>query len=442
MFDSRFIVFSKTSYFWDFQVLLEDVKYHRKELDSTKLEAYRGTEFPSVLKDLDDLTLEIESHITRLRHLLLLQQQYNAHITDITTFISKYRDVVKEIDKSPGSVESKIKEFDGVIAKLGECDAQLVSASEKGLRIAEELTIEDRNAISENLNSLKQQLHALRTDTFRLRSEHELTAAEFKNLAKDLETAINALHGQEAEIKSRPTLSMISDDDEDVFRRHAQLADECKKHILVLESTLNALKDTDALPPSLIEQVNEARLLNRTVPEELRNRLKYLEDNKNLREQLNHGLESLLKWVNEAESKLPSSDAGINFETLQRELKDHKAYFSSHKNIDDQVQNVQKIADKVFPSLVAGEQDALRKKISDLTQRVQDTLSRAKTHQTCLEQNSTLWDKYIELLEVVQTAINDSQAHVEPATSLVALKSNSKTLAAALCKLQVISVKK
>jgi nesprin-1 len=412
------------------------VKDHRRELDGTQLEAHRGSDFPSVLKDLSDITGEIEAHITRLRHLLLLQQQYDAHISDITNFISKYRDVVKEIEKSGGSLENKIKEFDGVIGKLGECEAQVVSAGEKGKRISEELTIEDRNAITENLNTLNQQLHSLRADTFRLRSENELTAAEFLTLAKDLEAAINSLHSREAEVKSRPTLTLLSED-EDVFTRHAHLTDECKKELIVLNSILDGLKEDEALPPSLTEKVNEARLLNRIFPEELSLRFRYLEKNRALREQLNLSFQHLMKWVEEAESRLKSPESGIDFESIPRDLEDHKKYFSSQKTVDEEVLDMQKVADKVLASLATQEQEGLRTKVKDVSSLVKRTTENAKTRQAYLEQNIGLWEKYMDLLELIRTAISDAERPLEPATSLVALKSNTIAFRAALEKLKV-----
>lgn len=95
-----------------------------------------------------------------------------------------------------------------VIVKIQECEALLAAATDKGEQIAAEGTAADRNTITEQLQSLKQQLTALRRAVERQRQQHEATAAEHVKLAAELDAILEWLHSHEAEVKSRPLLSI------------------------------------------------------------------------------------------------------------------------------------------------------------------------------------------------------------------------------------------
>jgi nesprin-1 len=204
-----------------FQKLLDDLKAYKGKLESTHLPAFKGKgDLKAIMKDQDDLISHIEAQIQRLRHLLLLQQQFMALVTEITNFIIKYTEVVKEIEKSGVTVEEKIKRYSDVITRIQECEAQLASAMDKGARIADEGTITDRNSITEQLQSLKQQLQGLRRAVENKRAEHELTLAEHKKYAADLDAAFTWLHDKETVIKSRPLLETSAMSVDIEIRKH------------------------------------------------------------------------------------------------------------------------------------------------------------------------------------------------------------------------------
>lgn len=95
-----------------------------------------------------------------------------------------------------------------VIVKIQECEALLAAATDKGEQIASDGSAEDRNAITQQLQSLKQQLTALRRAVERQRQQHEAAAAEHIKLAAELDTVLEWLHSREADVKSRPVLSI------------------------------------------------------------------------------------------------------------------------------------------------------------------------------------------------------------------------------------------
>ena len=67
------------------------------------------------MKQQDELIASIEAQIKKLRHLLLLRQQFMALISEITTFIAKYSEVIQDIEKGGKTVQEKIRRYEDVI---------------------------------------------------------------------------------------------------------------------------------------------------------------------------------------------------------------------------------------------------------------------------------------------------------------------------------------
>lgn len=94
-----------------------------------------------------------------------------------------------------------------MIEKIQECEALLASAADKGQQIASEGSAADRNSVTEQLQSLKNQLLGLRRAVDAAREQLEQAAAKHKHLAAQLGTALAWLHDHEAQVKSRPLLA-------------------------------------------------------------------------------------------------------------------------------------------------------------------------------------------------------------------------------------------
>lgn len=184
-----------------YERILSDLKANKAKLDD--IPGGITPEVQNILSQQDDLTKLVEDQISRLRALLLLREQYIALITEIMTFITKYTEVVRDIEKTGGTVEEKIKRYDDVIVKIQECEALLATANDKGQQIAADGTTQDRNAITEQLQSLKQALNNLRRTVEKQRQEHENTAAEHRKLAAELEEILDWLHANEGTVRSR-----------------------------------------------------------------------------------------------------------------------------------------------------------------------------------------------------------------------------------------------
>lgn len=98
-----------------------------------------------------------------------------------------YTEVVKEIERSLLPSEEKVKKYDEAIRRIEECDTQLALACDKGQQIAAEASSQDRNKITEQLQSLKAQIMTLKKAIERKRAEHVECVVEYSKLSEELE---------------------------------------------------------------------------------------------------------------------------------------------------------------------------------------------------------------------------------------------------------------
>jgi hypothetical protein len=85
-----------------------------------------------------------------------------------------------------------------------------------------------------------------------------------------------------------------------------------------------SVRHEEGMPGSLMEQLSEANSLLTTLPQELEERGKYLETNQQLRLDYAALKENLYAWVKEADAKLQGGKLGVDFESVLRELEEHK----------------------------------------------------------------------------------------------------------------------
>lgn len=92
-----------------YERILDNLKANKAKLFD--LQSTNITDLHGILAQQDDLMRTLEVQIAKLRQLLLLRQQFIALIADITTFIAKYTDIIKDIEKSGQTTEDKIKRY-------------------------------------------------------------------------------------------------------------------------------------------------------------------------------------------------------------------------------------------------------------------------------------------------------------------------------------------
>lgn len=425
-----------------YETILNDLKANKAKLGD--LQGGNLGDLQDILSQQDDLIRAIEDQISKLRYLLLLREQFIALINEIMTFIMKYTTIVTDIEKSGTTSEEKIKRYDDVILRIQECEATLAAANDKGQQIAAEGTAADRNSITEQLQSLKQQLQTLRRAVESQRQEHEKAAAEHKKISNDLMKILEWLHANEGAVRSRPLLLRSIENTDKHISEHAKLADDVNKHLDNIRKLKESIKHDDGMPSSLLEMLSEANSLLTTLPRELEERGKYLDDNKRYRQDYAALVDKLNAWVKEANIRLDIGKDGVDFENIITDLEEHKIFFSTEQVMRELVsQQMQKAADKIWPSLNSSEQEELSREQQEYNQLLKNTLNSAKSRQVQLEQDVEIWKDYCQLAEKILAILDRTKFVDEPVTSYAGLQFNIQKIDHALNDIQVsTSIKK
>lgn len=98
-----------------YELLLAELRVYREKLEDLQHRTSGNSgDLAAIIKQQDDLILIIEGQIKKLRHLLLLRQQFMALVADIMTFIAKYSEVVQDIEKGGKTTQEKIRRYEDV----------------------------------------------------------------------------------------------------------------------------------------------------------------------------------------------------------------------------------------------------------------------------------------------------------------------------------------
>ncbi|XP_059468655.1 muscle-specific protein 300 kDa isoform X2 [Neocloeon triangulifer] len=417
-----------------YEKILGDLKQYKQKLG--ELDPSKTTDLKAVLKQQDDLIKTIEDQISRLKQLLLLRQQFISIITEILTFITKYTGIVRDIEKGGQTVEEKIKKYDDVILKIQECEAMLATATDKGQAIANEGTAADRNNVTEQLQSLKQQLQGLRRAVESQRSQHVLTAEAHKKLAVELGAALDGLHKNEAAVRSRPLLERAVASVENEIVKHKALSAEVEKQLDVIRKVRGDVQHDEGLPSALADQLSEATMLLNSLPQELTDRSKYLESNKSYRTEHQLLKEKLNLWIENASKIMDVGHEGVDFVDIFTHLENHKKFFSNEPMVKELVTQIQQSGDRIWPSLCTSEQEELSAEHQLATQSLKNTLNLARSRKAQLDQDSELWKEYLKLKERVQHISGRNRFVDDSVSSLPSLHSNIQRITYALNDIQ------
>lgn len=308
-----------------YEKILDNLKKNKEKLSDLQLS--NVGDLHGVIAQQDDLIRALETQLSRLRQLLLLRQQFLSLITEIMTFITKYTEIIRDIEKQDGTIEEKIKRYDDVISKIQECEATLASATDKGQQIAEDGSAVDRNNINEQLGSLKQQLQSLRRAVEIQREQHELTAAEHKRLADELADILEWLENKEKEVKTRPLLERPAESVEIEIEKHKILCESVDEYLDRIKLLKESVKHEEAMPGSLKEMLSEGVSLLSSLPREMEERGNYLDINLQMRLEYNLLTDKFHSWVREAEIRLQNDKDGLDFVNIVSDLEEHKVIY-------------------------------------------------------------------------------------------------------------------
>ncbi|XP_024081429.1 nesprin-1 [Cimex lectularius] len=414
----------------EYQKLVDELKDWKANLGGEDIEG-----LAAVHLNLQDLIKLLEDEIARLRDLLLLREQFIALITEITRFIPTYTPIITEIEASNQPTADKIKRYDEVILKIQSCEALLASATDKGEQIAKQCSAADRNSITEQLQSLKKQLHELRRAVETQKQKLLEAAQQHLKAANDLDLLINWLHSNESEVKQRPLLDITVDSVNREQENHKVLAANVEKYLGDVQKLVNAYKHEEGLPDILQERLSEASSLLNIIPKQLKEREKYLEENKNYRLNYEGLREKLFKWAENSNKQLQSSNQGFNIKEMQNLLNHHNKFFSDEKSLHDLVSiDIHKAGQNIFPSLNSDDQELISKQQQDCTQLLRNTLNTAKSYQAKLTQAIELHDLYKDSLSNAKSVLQRIRFTDEPASALGGLMFNIEKINQALAE--------
>lgn len=397
-------------------------------------------ELQSILTQQDNLIQTIEDQLAHLRQLLLLREQFIALINEIIAFIVKYTSVITDIEKCPdSSIEDKITKYGDVIVRIQECEALLAAAGDKGQQIAAEGNAADQNAITEQLQSLKQQLQHLRKLVESQRQRHELTLAEHRKLAAELSELLDWLHANEAAARSRPLLDRDPDCVEREIIKHEQFGTEVHTYLDKVRRIHDGAQHDVGLPGSLQEMISEGRSLLSSLPGELDERAKYLANSRANRIEYMGLVAKFNEWVHESEVRLQNGRHGVDFEHIDNDLEEHKLFFSNETPVKDLVtKQIQSTADRIWPSLTGIEQEELTRELQQFGQVMKGTLLAAKTQREQLERDASAWKEYAQLAERVKSVLARASYDAgEPVKDLAGLQFSVQKITHALNDLKV-----
>uniref|UniRef100_A0A1B0C1F9 KASH domain-containing protein n=1 Tax=Glossina palpalis gambiensis TaxID=67801 RepID=A0A1B0C1F9_9MUSC len=422
----------------DVQELLRAYEGILKELKDSKhsmgdMEVDDLPELQSILSQQDDMIKLIEDQLAHLRQLLLLREQFIALINEIIAFIMKYTDVLVDIENAPDSLEEKINKYDDVIVKIQECEGLLASANDKGQKIASEGTAADKNSITEQLQSLKNQLGNLRKAVEQQRQRHQIQLEHHKKMATDLMEILDWLHNTEGVIKSRPLLDRDPDSVEHELQKHHKLCGETQEYLDKFNKINGSVKSEMGMPGALLEMLSEGRSLVSSLPPEMTEREKYMINNRDSRLAYMKLVAEFNAWLHEAEDRLQCGQHGIDYEHLMRDLEEHKLFFGNEALMRSLVhKQIQEAADKIWPSLNNYEQTELSGELAQFQTKLTNVLARAKTQQADLEREHERFREYQQSMERVKTTIELTKFPDESVNNLAGLHFNIQKLTHAM----------
>jgi nesprin-1 len=388
----------------EYENILNRLKAKKAEMSMQKISSL--PQIKELLSTHDDIIDAIENQLRRLKQLLMLREQFIALVNEIVNFNVKYSEIVAHIEKSDDKIENKIRQYDKIMLKIQECEGLLVSANDKGMQIASEGTVEDRNNIIEQLQMLKNQLQTLKQTVENLRQQHEKAANLYKNFEIDITKTINALHEKEAAIKILPILDIDTESVEQEMRKHDTLAGDIQKLLVKLHATLDGIENEEALPPSLADTVSIGRSLVKSLPEAVNDRKNYLVNNKEYRLNYIKLVSDFNNWVDSVENDFINDNDDIDFENINVMMEKHVSCVDN--KLPDTKQLLEKINDSaknILPSLNNINKEELLRDLQKFSSTFKDITARAEQSKANLQKNHDLWQSYCSLLRSVDNLL-------------------------------------
>ncbi|XP_050547988.1 muscle-specific protein 300 kDa-like, partial [Daktulosphaira vitifoliae] len=404
-----------------YESLLNELKNWNDKIENSNDNDY----LVDIIKQQESLINIIEKQLAKLKQLLYLHEQFMSLISDITTFLTKYSGVVNEIGKSENTIQNKIKQFNEVMLKIQECEATLVSATDKGERISEEGSALDRNNINQQLQSLKQQLLTLKKAIEKEKQKLEVTEAKHIKLATDLEEALDWIHENEALIKSRPMLNIDVKSVETDLQAHKELYLKVNNHLNKLKKICSSAQNENIEDSTVLENLSEACSFLNTIPKELNDREIYLTTQLKCRLDYQINKDKFISWMTDRKKLLEQSKETTTDITNIEETKEQIKVLICDKYAYDLVTNeIKQNIDKIRPSLNPEEIEVLKSEQLHLNDEFNILNNLAKEILKEKENIIEYLKKYKHTVEKILSIINFNKLNEEPINNLAGLYFN------------------
>lgn len=189
---------------------------------------------------------------------------------------------------------------------------------------------------------------------------------------------------------------------EQELRKHETLANDIKKLLVKLQTTLDGVEGEESLPSSVSETVSVGRSLLKSLPKEVDERKKYLDNNKDYRLSYIQLVSEFNNWVDMVESEFVNDTDDIDFENINKIMEKHIA------NVDDKLPDIKQLLEKIndsakniLPSLNNINKEELLRDLQRFGATFKDVSARAEQSKANLQKNNELWTSYCSLLQSI-----------------------------------------
>lgn len=419
-----------------YERIIRDLNENKNRVNAIQIE--NSPELPGLLSKHNELLAAVEQQISGLRQSQTVREQYAALINQIEALIGTIAIQIAEIERSDKPLEEKLNHYDDLTSKIQECEGILASAQDRGQKIAEEGTISEYNAITENHQNIKQKLQNLQQQVKCQRQKHENIMAEQNKVVSELAALLVWLHNNETSCKSRPLLERDPDLLQRETTKHDMMAQEVQKRLDQVQNIHEQIEVDGSTPVSLVDMLSEGKSFIVNLPNELSDRKKYLIKSKQHRIDYIKYINEFKDWVHQAGEHLENCKHGVDFKNIDSDIDKFNAFFENDRPIRDLLsQKIQPIVDQIWPTLHTTEQNELSEEVRQYKKLLEKTLQSAKQQRVEFDKYQKDWNSYQDMFNSLRNALENSKIETSIADSLSGVQTNIETVSKVLLELRV-----
>ncbi|XP_064622334.1 muscle-specific protein 300 kDa-like [Lineus longissimus] len=408
----------------DYQVEIDKVVNPQHELLIQSQESKRE-EIDKLHQQYVDLNQQVELLCQKANSGLKLRQQYCSQCTELVTMVTECENQIKEVEQSGTSLVMKIQKYKITLERSQAFDQELRALNDRGRQVAVEGSPVDKRTISDEVHSLKMRIQHLKRDVQKRLREYEAALDCREAFLLQIEETLNWLCGKKAEVQMEKTLPLDAGMMEREIRKHSAFSQEIHDHIeevqsRIVQQQVQFEEMEESMPTEMRDKIDLVAHKAQVVKRMVEKRTVDLDCEKIDRVGFDDLFHLLNDWLKEADANLKAADGGVDFESAQQELDNHKAFFSEDSTRLDQLLF---LSEKISPSLDTNDKATLREIVTHLNTRMTRVLATANRRTDSLQHYIVLYSEYKvalhEASDLVEMAeIRWGRVDVTPVTSL------------------------